>query len=46
MVEVPEVTLTFPNPAGTPPGIDHVKVTPAVELPSVTKLVFCPEQID
>ena len=45
MVEVPEVTLTFPIPAGTPPGILQVKVTPAVELPNVTKLVFCPEQM-
>ena len=40
MLEVPDVTLTFAKPAGTPPGIDQVKVTPAVELPKVTTLVF------
>ena len=46
MVEVPEVTVTFPKPAGTPLGMLQEKVTPGVELESVTKLVFCPEQID
>jgi hypothetical protein len=44
-VEVPEVTLTFPIPKGTPLGTLQEKVTPAVELDSVTRLVFCPEQM-